>query len=80
MDDAEILRRIHDLVDEEHALHAAAGEDGLDDNAHRQLTRIEAHLDQQWDLLRRRRAARRAGDDPDDVQPRDIETVEHYEQ
>ena len=80
MDDAEILRRIHDLVEEEHRLHDSAGEDGLDENAHRQLARLEAQLDQQWDWLRRRRAARRAGDDPDQVQPRDIDTVEHYEQ
>lgn len=35
-------------------------------------------LDQLWDLLRRRRAARRARKNPDDVEPRDRRLVEKY--
>jgi Protein of unknown function (DUF2630) len=31
-----------------------------------------------WDLLRQRRARRRAGQDPEGASPRDADTVEHY--
>lgn len=64
MDDKTILGRIHDLVDEEHKLRARvqAGEISTDEE-HQRLQSLEDALDQCWNLLRRRRAARAAGVD-----------------
>jgi hypothetical protein len=42
------------------------------------LRDIEAALDQCWDLLRRRRAARANAQDPDSVEARPIPEVEGY--
>jgi hypothetical protein len=42
------------------------------------LRAVEVELDRCWDLLRRRRALRAAGGDPDAVEARDAETVERY--
>lgn len=78
MDDQELLQRIAKLVDEEHALENSDGELGADELG--RLRSLEVQLDQCWDLLRRRRARRRAGEDPDEVEVRDPETVEHYQQ
>ena len=75
MDDAEILKRIRTMVDEEHSLRRSG--EMVDDSRMRQL---EETLDQCWDLLRQRRARREFGDDVDDARARDIATVEHYEQ
>jgi hypothetical protein len=78
MDDQELIQRIHELVEEEHQLERTDGElaqDKLD-----RLRALEVQLDQCWDLLRRRRARRRAGEDPDEVGVRDPEVVEHYQQ
>lgn len=79
MDDKTVLSRIHDLVDEEHALRqqVSAGELSSDEERAR-LDQLEEALDQCWDLLRRRRAARAQGQDPDAEQARDIEQVESY--
>jgi hypothetical protein len=75
MDDDEILKMIRTMVDEEHALRRAG--EMVDDNRMRQL---EETLDQCWDLLRQRRARHEFGTDEDGAQPRDIRTVEGYEQ
>ncbi len=80
MDDSEIMGRIHQLVEDEHHLHERAGSGGLTDEEAARLRQLEEGLDQCWDLLRQRRARRRAGLDPDEAQPRDVETVEHYRQ
>ena len=65
MRNSEILARIDELVAEEHRLreqgHALSEEDRAT------LRDAEVHLDQLWDLLRRRDAMRRAGKDPDEV-------------
>jgi hypothetical protein len=76
MDDKTILQHIAELVDEEHRLRAdtARPEQHTD-----RLRHLEAQLDQCWDLLRQRRAKREFGDAPDEAQPRDIGTVERYE-
>ena len=81
MDDAEVLQRIHHLVDEEHRLreHAAGGHPLSDEDAGR-LADLEVGLDQCWDLLRQRRALREFGKDPDKANVRSKETVESYEQ
>ena len=78
MDDQELINRITQLVDEEHRLERTDGELGADDI--QRLRDLEVQLDQCWDLLRRRRARRRAGEDPDEVEPRDPDTVENYQQ
>ena len=81
MDDSEVIRNIDDLVEREHALrsqHAAA--ESLTEEERAELDRLEVQLDQCWDLLRRRRARRDLGEDPDAVPVRDADTVEHYQQ
>jgi hypothetical protein len=79
MDERAILSDIHGLVDEEHHLRSrlAAGEISTDEE-HQRLRELEESLDQCWDLLRRRRAARGAGEDPDAVGARPRQQVEEY--
>jgi hypothetical protein len=79
MDDTTVLSRINELVDEEHRLRTQvqSGQISSDDERAR-LRAIEESLDQCWDLLRRRRAARTAGTDPDGAQPQSIAEVEGY--
>ncbi len=79
MADEEISSRIESLVKEEHELLDRGGsEHGLDEAGHARLEAIRVELDRYWDLLRQRRARRRAGEDPDGASPRDADTVEHY--
>jgi hypothetical protein len=84
MDDEQIRNRIEALEDEERKLRAeegAAAETGHPDVIERdaeRLGRIRVELDQLWDLLRRREAAKRAGRNPDDEQLRGEGTVEGY--
>ncbi len=80
MQDAEIVARIDELVEEEHRLERNHADQPLDAAGQARLRELEAHLDQAWDLLRRRRARRAAGGDPDEVRPRGTEVVEHYRQ
>jgi hypothetical protein len=80
VDDLDIITRIDRLVDEEHRLRSHTGEGGLPADDELRLQRVEEALDQCWDLLRQRRARRHAGEDPDQAGPRDIPTVEGYEQ
>ena len=80
-DESDLLSRIRELVDAEHALRERRGRDELSsDEEHSQLAALEVQLDQCWDLLRQRRALREAGRDPDDADLRSVETVEHYQQ
>jgi hypothetical protein len=79
MADEKISDRIESLVKEEHELLDRGGtEGGLDDAGHKRLEEIKVELDRYWDLLRQRRARRRAGQDPEGASPRDADTVEHY--
>lgn len=79
MDDKQILHRITELVDEEHQLRTrrVAGEVSSDEEVAR-LRDLEESLDQCWDLLRRRRAARDAGINPDEVPAQPVDQVEGY--
>jgi hypothetical protein len=79
MDDSTILSRINEMVNEEQSLrtHAQAVE-GRTDGARARLRELESSLDQCWDLLRRRRAARQAGTDPEATGVRPREEVERY--
>jgi hypothetical protein len=80
MDDLDIVRRIGELTEEEHALEAThAGQPRADQELDR-LHAIEVALDQCWDLLRQRRARRRAGEDPDEAAVRPERVVESYQQ
>ena len=79
MADEKISDRIEALVKEEHELLDRGGmEQGLDEAGHARLREIKVELDRYWDLLRQRRARRRAGQDPEGASPRDADTVEHY--
>jgi Protein of unknown function (DUF2630) len=80
MDDADILARIHALVDEEHQLEESHVGEGLNAQEQERLQHVEVALDQCWDLLRQRRARRNAGLDPDEAEVRDEGTVEGYRQ
>ena len=77
MDETDILSHIPSLVDEEHKLREA-GEHTDEQRA--RISKLEADLDQCWDLLRQRRALREFGDNPDQARVRPPGTVEGYEQ
>jgi len=80
-DDKDIIEQIDALVDEEHALERARGDDkALTKDEKARLGELQVQLDQLWDLLRQRRARRAAGLDPDDAATRDPSTVEGYRQ
>ena len=66
--DEDLRHRITELVDEEHHLERA------------RLDALGVELDRTWDLLRRREARRRAGQDPDTEQERTTSVVEGYQQ
>lgn len=81
MDEKSILAGIGGLVEEEHRLRAATAAGQISSEEERaRLRDIEEHLDQCWDLLRRRRAAQANHQDPDAVQPRPVPVVEGYQQ
>lgn len=72
MDDKQISARIGELIDEEHEMERGGQPDAT------RLRELEVELDQCWDLLRRRRARRAAGENPDDAEPRPGNVVEGY--
>ncbi len=74
MDDTNIQDQIERLVAEEHELKSNSG----DPERRERLEGIKIELDRCWDLLRQRRAREELGQDPDQVQARDAETVEHF--
>jgi hypothetical protein len=79
MDDKTVLSRINGLVDEEHTLREQLRRGEISGDAERaRLNELEVSLDQCWDLLRRRRAARGIGNDPDAVQAHSVPEVEGY--
>jgi len=77
MTDDGLFSRIDELVAEEHRLENGSG---LTDAERERLREIEVALDQCWDLLRQRRAARSSGADPSAAHVRDAGTVEGYQQ
>ena len=79
MDDNNVLGRIHGLVDEEHKLRQQLAKGEISSaEEHTRLKELEEALDQAWDLLRRRRAARDTGNDPDAEQEHSAGEVEGY--
>ncbi|MGH3240431.1 MAG: DUF2630 family protein [Spirillospora sp.] len=81
MDEKQILGRINEFIEEEHALREAH-ERGETSNADAQqrLRSLEVALDQCWDLLRQRRARVAAGQNPDEAEVRPAAEVESYRQ
>jgi hypothetical protein len=75
MDENDILHRIHSLVDEEHKLRDSSEHT---DETRARISKLEADLDQCWDLLRQRRAKRQYDENPDEAEPRPEPTVESY--
>lgn len=78
-DDASIRQRINELTAQQRELreqHATGEITGHQEQE--RLRAVETELDQCWDLLRRRDAAREFGGDPDAEEPRPAETVENY--
>ena len=73
--DGGVLAHIQRLVSEEHRLFEQESLAG-DQNA--RLREIQVELDQCWDLLRQRRAARETGHDPGEAKVRPPEMVEKY--
>lgn len=73
--DGKLLTHIQELVAEEKRL-MAQGVRSEDESA--RLRGLEVQLDQCWDLLRQRRAARETGHDPREAHLRPPETVEKY--
>ncbi|MCK9931493.1 DUF2630 family protein [Frankia sp. Mgl5] len=79
MDDTKIFERIDSLVAEEHELRQRRTRGQIDADAEAdRLAELEQTLDQCWDLLRRRRAARSAGEDPDEARAGSGNQVEGY--
>jgi hypothetical protein len=82
MSDESIAARIESLVAEEHQLQQREASDRKDDAQldadHERLRAVEVELDRCWDLLRQRRAKEEFGQDPDEAQVRDADTVQRY--
>lgn len=78
MEDRQMIARISELADHERQLEEAHAGEGLTSEERERLRDIQHTLDQLWDLLRQRRALRRAGRSEDQAVTRPTETVEHY--
>ncbi len=79
MDDAEILDRIHQIVDTRRELRRHLHDDPSDaEEARSRMRQLEESLDQCWDLLRQRRAKEEFGDDPGGAEARPVSEVEGY--
>lgn len=77
--DADALARIHHLVEVEKALREQLQQGDISTSEeHERLRRVEAELDQCWDLLRQRRALRETGGDPREATVRPPGQVEGY--
>jgi hypothetical protein len=73
--DQTVLKHIEELVAEEKKLYAKGS---ISDKEKVQLEQINVELDRCWDLLRRRRALREFGRNPDEADVRPAKTVENY--
>ncbi len=78
MDDAQLRHRITELVEEEHHLERAHVGRPLSDDERARLDALGVELDRTWDLLRRREARRRTGQNPEAEQERSASVVEGY--
>jgi Protein of unknown function (DUF2630) len=78
VDDSNVLGKIEGLVEEEQTLLRSSEEEGPDADKHQRLEQVKVELDRCWDLLRQRRAREEFGQDPDQAETRDADTVERY--
>ena len=78
--DQAVLDEIHALMVEEHELSQANIGGGGEPGVAERLAAVDVEIDQRWDLIRQRRARRRAGEDPDGATLRPAGTVEGYQQ
>jgi hypothetical protein len=80
--DESITARIESLVTEEQQLRRREQADSNDEEQleadRERLRSVEVELDRCWDLLRQRRAKEEFGQEPEDAQARDADTVERY--
>lgn len=76
MEDNQILNHIKSLTENEEKLWT---KENLSDEEVKKLHQMKQELDQYWDLLRQRRALRNAGENPNQAEARDIDTIENYE-
>ena len=75
MEDMQVLNHIKNLTENEEKLWAKSDISTEEVN---RLHQIKQELDQCWDLLRQRRALRDAGENPDQAEARDIDTIQNY--
>jgi hypothetical protein len=73
--DLAAVSHIEKLAAEEHKLFESKTRTDADT---KRLKHLQVQLDQCWDLLRQRRAARETGHDPKDAQLRPQNVVENY--
>jgi hypothetical protein len=82
MSDESIAAHIESLVAEERELRRREESDRTDaeqlETDQQRLRSLQIELDRCWDLLRQRRAREEFGQDPDEAQVRDADTVERY--
>jgi vacuolar-type H+-ATPase subunit B/Vma2 len=79
MDEKTLIHQISTFVDEEHGLRTQLQAGKItEQEEHDRLRSLEEQLDQLWDLLRRRRAAKLQGVSPDEVELHSVDEVEHY--
>ena len=82
MSDETIAARIERLVAEEQDLRRREQADSQQAEAlegdKERLEEVRIELDRCWDLLRQRRAHEEFGQDPDEAEARDANTVERY--
>lgn len=80
--DESIATRIENLVAEEHELRRREAGDSTNENQlaedRQRLESVQVELDRCWDLLRQRRAREEFGQNPNEAQVRDADTVERY--
>jgi len=80
MKDEKVFEQINKLAAEEKALWSKeAQESRVSDEERERMKVLSETLDQCWDLLHQRRAARRAGLDPSSAKVRPVSEVEGYE-
>jgi Protein of unknown function (DUF2630) len=80
MEDRDVLPYIEKLVKQEQKLARLHEQGALTEEQHASMRQLELYLDQCWDLLRQRRARRKAGLDPADARLRDVDSVELFSQ